>query len=157
MRCALLLGLSTVLIAEQQPRFDVRSPLVIVPVSVTDAEGHSVHDLGASDFLVFDNGRAQKATVDTIDTGVAPIALVVAVQSSGISAAVIEKARKIGVMIRPMVTGERGAAALVSFDQKVNWLQNFTNDEDVLQDAFAQLRPFSRPGQDKERCMLDAA
>ena len=156
MRCALLLGLSALLIAQQQPRFDVRSPLVIVPVSVSDAEGRFVNDIAPSDFLVFDNGRAQKATVDTIDTGVAPIALVIAVQSSGISAAVIEKARKIGVMIRPMVTGERGAAALVSFDQKVNWLQNFTNDEDVLEDAFAQLRPFSRPGEDKEACMLDA-
>jgi VWFA-related protein len=156
MRCALLLGLSTLLIAQQPPRFDVRSPLVIVPVSVTDTEGRFVNGLAASDFLVFDNGRAQKATVDTIDTGVAPIALIVAVQSSGISAAVIEKAQKIGVMIRPMVTGERGAAALMSFDQKVNWLQDFTNDEDVLQDAFAKLRPFSRPGEDKEACMLDA-
>jgi hypothetical protein len=81
----------------------------VVPVSVTDDKGRFVSDLGASDFLVFDEGRVQKATVDTIDTGVAPVALVIAVQSSGISAAVIEKARKIGVMIRPMVTGERGA------------------------------------------------
>ena len=156
MRCALLVGVSTVLIAQQQPRFEVRSPLVIVPVSVTDASGRFVSDLAPSDFLVFDNGRAQKATVDTIDTGVAPIALVVAVQSSGISAAVIEKVQKIGVMIQPMVTGERGAAALVSFDRKVNWLQHFTNDEDVLADAFSQLRPFARPGEDKEACLLDA-
>jgi VWFA-related protein len=156
MRCALLLVLSTLLMAQQQPRFEVRAPLVIVPVSVTDAKGEFVSDLEASDFLVFDNGRAQKATVDTIDTGVAPIALVVAVQSSGISAAVIEKAQKIGVMIRPMVTGERGAAALVSFDQKVTWLQNFTNDEDVLDNAFSQIRPLTQPGEDKEACLLDA-
>jgi len=156
MRCALLLALSVVVIAQQQPRFEVRSPLVLVPVSVKDDKGRFVNDLEASEFLVFDNGRPQKATVDTTDTGVAPIALVVAVQSSGISAAVIEKARKIGVMIRPMVTGERGAAALVSFDQKVNWLQNFTNDEDALDVAFGQLRPFTRPGEDKEACLLDA-
>ena len=60
MRCALLLGLSTLLIA-QQSRFEVRSPLVVVPVSVTDGKGRFVSDLEASDFLVFDNGRAQKA------------------------------------------------------------------------------------------------
>src|SRR5437899_9128801 len=137
MRWALFLVVSTLLIGQQPPRFEVRSPLVMVPVRVTDASGRVVGDLEPSDFLVFDNGRAHKAIVDTIDTGVAPIALVVAVQSSGISAAVIEKAQKIGVMIQPMVTGERGAAALVSFDQKVNWLQDFTNDEDVLADAFA--------------------
>ena len=70
MRCALLLGLSTLLIAQQQPRFEVRSPLVVVPVSVTDAKCRFVSDLEASDFLVFDDGRTQKATVDTIDTGV---------------------------------------------------------------------------------------
>jgi VWFA-related protein len=128
----------------------------MVPVSVTDAGGRFVNDLEPSDFLVLDNGRAQKVTVDTIDTGVAHIALVVAVQSSGISAAVIEKARKIGVMIQPMVTGERGAAALVSFDRRVNWLQDFTNDEDMLADAFSKLRPFARPGEDKEACLLDA-
>jgi hypothetical protein len=91
-----------------------------------------------------------------MDTGVAPIALVVAVQSSGISAAVIEKAQKIGVMIQPMVTGERGAAALLSFDKKVNRLENFTNDEDLLADAFRRLRPFARPGEDKQACLLDA-
>src|SRR5206468_4559806 len=109
----------------------------MVPLTVKNAAGDFVSGLEPSDFLVFDNGRPQKATVDTIDTGVAPIALVVAVQSSGISAAVIEKAQKIGVMIQPMVTGERGAAALVSFDQKGNWLQDFTNDEDVRADAFS--------------------
>ncbi len=156
MKCALLLGLSTLLIAQQPPRFEVRSPLVMVPVSITDAKGRFVSDLEPSDFQVFDNDRSQKATVDTMDTTVAPIALVVAVQSSGISAAVIEKAQKIGVMIRPMVTGERGAAALLSFDRNVNWLQNFTNDEDVLDRAFGQLRPFTRPGEDKQACMLDA-
>ena len=128
----------------------------MVPVHVADEKGDFIHVLEASDFLVFDNGRPQKFVVDTIDTGVAPIALVVAVQSSGISAAVIEKARKIGVMIRPMVTGERGAASVVSFDQKITWLQEFTNDEDSIDNAFNQLRPLNRPGEDKEARMLDA-
>lgn len=155
MKFLLLLGLAA-LLAAQEPRFNVRSPLVLVPVSVKDAKGHFVHALEASDFQVLDNGRAQKATVDTIDTGVAPIALVVAVQSSGISAAVIEKARKIGVMIRPMVTGERGTASLVSFDQKVTWLQEFTNNEDLIDHAFSQLSPLTRPGEEKEARMLDA-
>src|SRR3954462_9833589 len=75
----------------QDSRFDVRSRLVVVPVSVTDLKGRSIDGLEASDFLLFDNGRAQKIAVDTIDTGVAPIALIVAVQSSGISTAALEK------------------------------------------------------------------
>jgi VWFA-related protein len=136
----------------QEPRFDVRSRLVLVPVTVTDLKGRSIDGLEASDFLLSDNGRPQKVTVDTIDTGVAPVALVVAVQSSGISTAVLEKARKIGAMIQPLITGERGCAGVVSFAERVTWLQDCTKDADALDRAFRELRP----GADKEARMLDA-
>jgi VWFA-related protein len=140
----------------QQPQFDVRSRLVLVPVSVTDPKGRSVDGLEPADFLVFDNGRPQKAAVDTIDTGVAPIALIVAVQSSGISAAVLEKVQKIGGMIQPLISGERGCAGLVSFDQRITWLQECTNESGALRRAFYQLKPVLRPGEEKEARLLDA-
>jgi VWFA-related protein len=146
----------TVCLAAQEPRFDVRSRLVLVPVTITDTKGRAVDGLEAADFQVFDNGRPQKALVDTVDTGVAPIALVIAVQSSGISAAVLEKTRKIGAMIQPLITGEHGCAGLVSFDQRVAWLAECTNDADALQRAFHELRPVLGPGEDKEARMLDA-
>jgi VWFA-related protein len=152
MRCAFILAFALSL-AAQESRFDVRSRLVLVPATVTDAKGRFIDGLEASDFLVLDNGRAQKVAVDTMATGVAPIALVIAVQSSGISVAVLEKVRKIGVMIQPLVTGERGCAALVSFADRLSWLQDCTNDPDVLGRAFDQLRP----GENKEARMLDAA
>jgi len=69
-----------------------------------------VDGLDESSFIVLDNGRAQKITVDTIGTGVAPIALVIAVQSSGISAAVLKKIQKAKRLIQPLITGERGCA-----------------------------------------------
>ena len=138
--------------AAQEPQFDVESRLVLVPVTVTDATGRTVDGLAPSEFAVLDNGREQKVDVDTFATGVAPVALVVAVQSSGISAAVLLKVQKIGTMIRPLVVGERGSAALVSFDDHVKWIQEFTNDEDALANAFKQLRP----GEEKAACMLDA-
>jgi VWFA-related protein len=143
-------------LAAQDSRFDVRSRLVIVPVAVTDLKGRSIDGLEASDFLLFDNGRPQKATVDTIDTGVAPVALVIAVQSSGISAAVLEKVHKIGAMIQPLITGDRGCVGLVSFDEGVRWLQDCTSDPDSLDLAFDKLQPELRPGEDKEARMLDA-
>ena len=143
-------------LAAQESHFDVRSRLVLVPVTVTDLRGRSIDGLEASDFLLFDNDRPQKATVDTIDTGVAPIALVVAVQTSGISAAVLEKVRKIGAMIQPLITGERGCAGVVSFDQRVLWIEDCTKDPDALGRAFHQLQPVLRPGEDKDARMLDA-
>jgi len=139
-------------LAAQEPRFNVRSRLVLVPVTVTDLKGRSIDGLEASDFVLSDNGRPQSIAVDTIDTGVAPVALVVAVQSSGISAAVLEKVRKIGAMIQPLITGERGCAGVVSFAERVTWLQDCTKDPDALDRAFRDIRP----GADKEARMLDA-
>jgi len=140
------------LASTQDSRFAARSRLVLVPVNVADGKGRPVENLQASDFLVLDNGRLQKAAVDTIDTGVAPIALVIAVQSAGISTAVLEKVRKIGAMIQPLITGERGCAGLVSFAERVKWLQDCTKDPEALERAFYELRP----GEPMEARMLDA-
>src|SRR4051812_8069829 len=93
---ALILCALAVSLAAQESRFDVRSRLVVVPASISDVKGRPIDGLEASDFLLLDNGRPQKVAVDTIDTGVAPIALVIAVQTSGISAAALEKVRRIG-------------------------------------------------------------
>jgi VWFA-related protein len=159
MRPAVVLALAASLAASltaQEPRFGVRSRLVIVPVTVTNLKGRPIDGLEALDFLLFDNGQPQKPTFDTMDTGVAPIALVIAVQSSGISAAVLEKVHKIEAMIEPLITGERGCAGVVSFAERVTWLLDCTKDPDALERAFHELQPVLRPGEDKEARMLDA-
>src|SRR6202171_3344845 len=140
MRCLLSFAVALTL-AAQDPQFDVQSRLVLVPVNVTDAKDRTVDGLEPKDFVVFDNGRPQKATVDTLATGVAPIALVIAIQTSGISKAVLEKVRKVGAMIQPLVTGERGCAAVVSFSERVRWIQECTKSEDALAHAFERVRP----------------
>jgi VWFA-related protein len=136
----------------QDSSFDVESRLVLVPVSVTDAKGRTVESLEAKDFIVRDNGKPQAATVDTFATGVAPIALVIAVQTSGISLPVIKKVQKIGSMIQPIVTGDRGCAALLGFAERMQWYQECTNDGDALERAFRQLQP----GDEKSGRMIDA-
>jgi VWFA-related protein len=140
MKCALLVAFAGAL-AAQPSRFGVRSRLVLVPTTVTDANGRSIDGLEASNFLVYDNGHRVRVGVDTIDTGVAPIALIIAVQTSGISAAALEKARHIGSMIQPHVTGERGCGGLVTFAEHVAWLAECTKDADVLGRAFDKLAP----------------
>jgi hypothetical protein len=140
MRCAVILALVLPL-AAQDSRFDVHSRLVLVPVTISDSNGRSVDGLEAADFRLLDNRWERKITVDTIATGVAPIALVIAVQSSGISTPVLEKVRKIGVMIQPLVTGERGCAGVLSFAEKVAWLQDCTNNADAIQRALHRLSP----------------
>ena len=141
-----------VALAAQDPRFGVQSRLVLVPVTVTGMKGRPVDGLEIQDFVVLDNGRPQKATVDAMGTGVAPIALVVAIQASGISRAVLDKVRKIGAMIQPVITGERGCAAVVSFSERIAWIQECTDNGDALAYALEQVRP----GAAKRARMLDA-
>jgi VWFA-related protein len=142
----------TLTLGAQELRFDVDSRLVMIPVTVTDNKGRPIDGLEAGDFRVFDDGRPQDMVVDTIGTGVAPIALVIAVQSSGISEPALAKVRKTASLIGPLVTGERGCAALLSFDETVTWLQECTSDQDALTNAFHRLRA----GEYKSARMLDA-
>lgn len=137
----------------QEPRFQVGSRLVTLPAMVTNAQGQVVDGLSAADFVVLDNGRPQTVTVDTIGTGVAPIALLVAVQSSGVSAAVIEKVQKAAGMFQPLILGERGCAGLIAFAERVQWLQECTSDSDAIERAFLKLRP----GEYRSARLLDAA
>jgi VWFA-related protein len=144
--------------AQEQPpppdtRFGVRSQLVQVPISVTDSKGRVVDGLEASDFTIIDNGKPiNRADIDTIATGTAPISIVIAVQSSGISTAALAKIRKVGSMIQPLITGDRGCAAVVAFASQVRWLSECTNDAAKITDAFAGLSP----GAEKAGRMLDA-
>ena len=151
MRCALVLCCALPLLG-QESKFGVNSRLVLVPVTVTDVKGHSIDGLEADAFTVLDAGKAQKITVDTIATGVAPIALAIAIQSSGISIPILEKVRKVGSLIQPLVTGERGCASLVTFAETVNWLQECTNDGDAIIRAFRQVQS----GEYKRAVMLEA-
>ena len=138
---------------EGQQRFDVQSRLVQVPVTVIDAKGKFVDGLEAGDFVILDNGQAvSQAAIDTIATGTAPIAIVIAIQSSGISTAALNKIRKVGSMIQPLITGDRGCAAVVSFASRVRWLAECTNDAFKVTSAFDRLQP----GEEKAARMLDA-
>jgi hypothetical protein len=123
MRCVVSLAVALAL-AAQDSQFGVQSRLVLVPVTVTAAKDRIIDGIDPKDFVVLDNGRPQKITVDAMATGVAPIALVVAIQTSGISKAVLEKVHKIGSMIQPLVTGESGCTAVVSFSDRIAWIRN---------------------------------
>jgi hypothetical protein len=135
-----LLPLLATTLAAEDPTYSVQSRRVLVPVTVTDRKGRAVDGLEAGSFVVLDNGRPRQATVDTLATGVAPVALAIAVQSSGISAAALDKVRKIGPMIQPLVTGERGCAAVLAFDEQVRWLQRCTGNADSIARALARLQ-----------------
>jgi VWFA-related protein len=137
----------------QDPGFQAQVRLVVMPVTVQDAKGRPVDGLTEANFKVFDSGVAQPFNLDTFGTGVAPVSLMVAVQTSGLSAAALVKVRQIGAMIQPLVAGERGCAGLLSFSDSVVLRQPCTRDVDALSLAFARLEPRSP----QEGHLLDGA
>ena len=128
-------GAITAQIQTAPPAFRAETNVVQVPVTVTDKKGLRVEGLSAHDFTLLDDGVPRQITLDTFGTGVAPISLVVAIQSTGISTPALKKIRRIGGMIQPLVIGSQGEAALVTFDSEVTWLQDFTADSEKIQNA----------------------
>ena len=146
----------TCVVAGQERSFRTEIRVVQVPVAVTDAKGANVDGLTARDFLVTDDGAPRETVLDTFGTGMAPISLVIAVQTSGISKPALTKVRRIGGMIMPLVIGRRGEAAVVTFDDEVNWRLNFTGNSDAIQKAVKGLEITGSPHANMQARMLDA-
>ncbi|MEQ1945827.1 MAG: VWA domain-containing protein [Bryobacteraceae bacterium] len=118
-------------------------PLVLVPVTVTDRKGKLIDGLKLEDFVLTDEGKAQKVRLDTSDTVLAPIALVIAVQTSGISSPQLAKIRRVSGMFKPIVAGERGQVAVISFNSEVKVLQEFTTDASTVSGAVERINAYS--------------
>ena len=136
----------------QDRTFRTEIHVVQVPVTVTNQAGANIDGLKAGDFHVLDNGDERQFTLDTFGSGVAPISLAIAIQTSGISKPAIAKIRRIGGMIQPLVTGRRGEVAVLTFDDEIDWRLNFTSDADVLQRVIKKIDT----GGLKQARMLDA-
>jgi VWFA-related protein len=139
---SVIVALSVASGAQQQPPpLQANAPLVLVAATVTDKKGNLIDGLTADDFIVADDGVRQDIRLDTSDTVLAPVSLVVAVQCSGISAAVLAKINRVGGMIQPLVAGDRGRAAVIAFDDEVRVLQDFTGDATKIRVAFEHIEP----------------
>ena len=150
MRAAVLCALCVLRLPAQGP-FRAETRVVEIPVTVT-AEGRNVDGLTARDFRVLDDGAVRTVTLDTFGTGIAPISLVMAVQTSGLSTPALAKIRRIGSLIQPLVIGGRGEAAILVFDNQVDWVRPFTSDPSALQSAVRKLRA----GKSTQGRLLDA-
>ena len=135
-RFGLLAGLTAVALLAQETTIRTTVSLVVAPTTVTDRQDKYVNDLTENDFLLYDSGKPRSINVDV--TWV-PISLVIAVQSSSISAAALDKIHKIGSMIEPLIIGERGDAAVVAFDRNVRIIQDFTSDPHKLSQALKKI------------------
>jgi hypothetical protein len=92
-------------------------------------------------------------TADYFSNGLAPISLAIAIQTSGISSPALAMIRRIGGMIQPLVIGDRGEAAVVTFDRQTKRLQDFTPNDDNIRGAVKSVSAASNVDQTR---VLDA-
>lgn len=121
---------------------------VIAPTSVKDRNGSFINGLDVKDFVLRDNGKVQDIK---IDQAYIPVSVVLVIQRSAATEPVLPTVMKIGSMLEPLVLTERGEAAIVTFDHRIDTIQDFTNDTEKFKKALAGLRPGSQT-----RAMSDA-
>jgi VWFA-related protein len=128
----------------QQPEPRIRSTVsvVLVPVTVTDARGRFVDGLEKSDFVVYDGDQRRPIELEYSET-FAPISVAIVVQTTSASAAALAKLNKIGSLIQPLVTGDRGAAAVIAYDEHIRVVQDFTSEPGAITNAFRSIAPQS--------------
>jgi VWFA-related protein len=116
-------------------RTTVRS--VLVPTTVLDPDGHGyVNGIQPNEFELYDNDKPQKISAEFTQL---PMSVVLAVQANSDIEPVLPKLRKTGLLLHGLVTGEGGDVAIISFDHRIQVLQDFTSDSDKLDDAMQKL------------------
>jgi len=120
----------------QEPTFRSSVPVVLVPVTVTDRKGKFVEGLKQEDFALLSDGKEKPFHMDSAESVSAPLAIVIAVQTNDTSATANLKVRQVGSLIQPLISGDRGRAAVIGYGESPVLLADFTKDPNVLAAAF---------------------
>src|SRR5580704_9621690 len=148
MRRTPTIALLTVLPFTAWAQFKSTVPLVVAPTTITDSHNHNVDGLTTGDLLLYDNNVPQKIQLDWTTF---PIDLVVAVQTSDNSGAVLDKLGGSGILFTQLLAADAGETAVISFSDEIRVHQDFTADPDSVIHAMRMLR---KEGGDAR--MLDA-
>jgi VWFA-related protein len=114
-----------------QPQLTVRSTLVTVPVLVTNKAGKVVFELTADDFLVTDNGVAQKVSLDP-DTDSQPLALAIVVETGGAGARHLSDYRQLDSILDAFIGNVAHRVTLIGFDSTPHLLTPFTQETQAV-------------------------
>ena len=115
----------------------VQVSLVNTPVTVRDSKGQMIHDLNPNEFVVTDNGVPQKIT--HFDIGGDPISLVILLETSSRVSPMLPAMRKTGILFTQTVMGQNGEAAVVTFNDSIDKLQDFTTNTDEIENTIAHI------------------
>lgn len=126
-----------VLACTASAQFKSTVPLVVAPTTVTDSKGKYVEGLTPEDLILYDNNAPQRVQMDWM---MYPVSLVVAVQTSANSGAVIDKLGGSGILFTQLLAADAGETAVITFSDTVKVHQNFTSDPDLVTHSLRMLR-----------------
>jgi VWFA-related protein len=122
---------------DAQSKLKVQVALVNTPVTVRNGRGEMIHNLEAGDFQITDNGAAQQ--ISHFDLGGDLISLAILIETSSRIETMLPEIRKTGILFTQTVMGPSGEAAVVSFNDSVDKLQDFTTNSDLIENTISQL------------------
>jgi Ca-activated chloride channel homolog len=121
----------------QQPSIKIGTNLVTVPVIVTDRYGHFITGLGRNQFTVREEGSAQK--IEDFSSTEAPFSVALLIDTSRSTQNKLGKIRKAAeTFIKQLLPNDR--IMVVSFDEKVRFICDFTSDHAELERAVKSLK-----------------
>lgn len=112
------------------PAIKIQSPLVVAPVTVIDASGNFVENLKKSDFSVLDDGVPQSIT--RCELTMEPVAAVIVIQANDGVAPLLDEVHPLGPLFSDLLLDGPGQAAVVTYADKVQVVQGFSNDSAML-------------------------
>lgn len=121
----------------QQPRIKIGTNLVTVPVIVTDRYGRFVPGLTRNQFTVREEGSSQK--VEEFSSTEAPFSVALLIDTSRSTQNKLDRIRKAAeTFIKQLLPNDR--IMVVSFDEKVRFVCDFSSDHAELKRAVKSLK-----------------
>jgi VWFA-related protein len=105
---------AAILMAQETPVIRVPVRMVAVPTLVFSKENRLIPGLKKSDFRVFDNGIVQAIH---LDTDVAPVSVVIAIQANRDVSSSVPYIAKVGSVMEAHLVGATGRAAVLAYNR----------------------------------------
>ncbi len=116
--------------SQSKQEIRVRSNLVATPVTVLDNRGEMVYGLRKQDFQVFDNGVPQK--IQSLGVSSRPLAVVILIQANDAVRPLLKQLSPLAPLFTDLLLGPKGRAAVMSYSNRINELQDFSSSPETL-------------------------
>jgi VWFA-related protein len=145
---------------QKVPTLRTQSNEVFVPALVKDRNGKLVFGLQDKDFIIEDDGVPQQVKLDEAEPE-EPVSLLIAIQSGRSALFEFQRMRSIGSLLDQIVRQPQVQTAIVTFDNEVNLLQDFTFESEQTETYLTKmmagpLRNMGSGGNSKGAAIYDA-